>query len=256
MIKHIISWTLRNIPRKYIQLVGHFVTKTYGLTLKGNNVECPVCDSTFSKFLPYGRLEPRENALCPNCLALERHRLMYLYLQQKTNFFTDKLKVLHVAPEYCFIDRFEKMKNLDYITADIESPLAKVKMDLHDIPFEDNTFDVVFCNHVLEHVEDDIRCMQEMKRVLKPTGWAIMQSPQDWKLATTFEDKTITDPKERERLFKQDDHFRIFGRDYDKRLEQGGWHVTEDKFVMEMPENQVIRFSLPKDEIIYLCEKK
>ena len=89
MIKHIISWTLRNIPRKYIQLVGHFATKTYGLFLSGNSVECSVCNSTFSKFLPYGRLEPRENALCPNCLALERHRLMYLFLQQKTNFFTD-----------------------------------------------------------------------------------------------------------------------------------------------------------------------
>ena len=74
--------------------------------------------------------------------------------------------------------------------------------------------------------------------------------------ANPFEDKTITDPKERERLFKQDDHFRIFGQDYNKRLEQGGWYVTEDKFVMEMPVNQVIRFALPKDEIIYLCEKK
>jgi hypothetical protein len=98
--------------------------------------------------------------------------------------------------------------------------------------------------------------MEEMRRVLKPTGWAIMQSPQDWALATTFEDKTITDPKERERLFKQDDHFRIFGKDYNKRLEQGGWHVTEDKFVMEMPAERVKRFALPKEEIIYLCEKK
>ncbi|MDI9863866.1 methyltransferase domain-containing protein [Flectobacillus sp. DC10W] len=255
-MKKIISWTLRNIPRKYLQLVSHFAMNLYAFFLRGNKVECTVCGSTFSKFVPYGRLEPRDNALCPNCLALERHRLMYLYLQQKTNFFKADLKVLHVAPEYCFIDRFEKMKNLDYITADIESPLAKVKMDLHNIPFEDNTFDVVFCNHVLEHVDDDIRCMQEMRRVLKPNGWGIMQSPQDWNLATTFEDKTITDPKERERLFKQDDHFRIFGRDYHKRLEQGGWHVTQDRFVMEMPKDQVERYALPKEEIIYLCEKK
>ncbi len=229
--------------------------KFYSLFLHGDKVECPVCNSKFSHFVPYGRLEPRDNALCPSCLALERHRLMYLYLQQRTNFFKDNLKVLHVAPEYCFIDRFEKMKNLDYITADIESPLAKVKMDLHHIPFEDNTFDVVFCNHVLEHVDDDIHCMAEMRRVLKPTGWAIMQSPQDWSLATTFEDKTITDPKERERLFKQDDHFRIFGRDYNKRLEQGGWTVKEDRFVMEMPEKEATRFALPKEEIIYLCTK-
>jgi SAM-dependent methyltransferase len=229
--------------------------KFYSLFLHGDKVECPVCKSKFSHFVPYGRLEPRDNALCPSCLALERHRLMYLYLQQRTNFFKDNLKVLHVAPEYCFIDRFEKMKNLDYITADIESPLAKVKMDLHHIPFDDNTFDVVFCNHVLEHVDDDVHCMAEMRRVLKPTGWAIMQSPQDWALATTFEDKTITDPKERERLFKQDDHFRIFGRDYNKRLEQGGWTVKEDRFVMEMPKKEANRFALPKEEIIYLCTK-
>lgn len=254
-MKSIISWTLRNIPRKYLQLVSHFAMKIYAIFLRGTRVTCPVCKSKFSKFVPYGRLEPRDNALCPNCLALERHRLMYMYLQQKTNFFKDKLKVLHVAPEYCFINRFEKMKNLDYITADIESPLAKVKMDLHHIPFEDNTFDVVFCNHVLEHVDDDIQCMREMRRVLKPTGWAIMQSPQDWSLATTFEDKTITDPKERERLFKQDDHFRIYGRDYNKRLEQGGWKVTEDKFGINMPPDQTMRFALPKDEIIYLCQK-
>lgn len=254
-MKTIISWTLRNIPRKYLQLVSHLVMKVYAIFLRGTRVSCPVCHAKFSKFVPYGRLEPRDNALCPNCLALERHRLMYLYLKQKTNFFSAKLKVLHVAPEYCFINRFEKMKNLDYITADIESPLAKVKMDLHHIPFEDNTFDVVFCNHVLEHVEDDIQCMREMRRVLKPTGWAIMQSPQDWSLATTFEDKTITDPKERERLFKQDDHFRIYGRDYNKRLEQGGWNVTEDAFGVNMPPDQIKRFALPNDEVIYLCRK-
>ncbi|MFD1818954.1 Methyltransferase domain-containing protein [Pseudarcicella hirudinis] len=255
-MKKIISWTLRNIPRKYLQLVSHFVMKVYAFFLRGNKVECPVCSSTFTKFVPYGRVVARENALCPNCLALERHRLMYLYLQRKTGFFKENLKVLHVAPEYCFIDRFEKMKNLDYITADIESPLAKVKMDLHNIPFEDNTFDVVFCNHVLEHVEDDIRCMQEMKRVLKPNGWGIMQSPQEWSRATTYEDKSITDPKEREAHFLQDDHVRIFGRDYGQRLQKGGFHVTEDKFVMEMLLAEADRYALPKEEIIYFCEKK
>src|SRR5690606_37351978 len=115
-------------------------------------------------------------------------RLMWLYLKEKTNFFTDRLKVLHIAPEHCFIDRFEKMKNLDYITADIESPLAKVKMDIHDIPFEENTFDVVFCNHVMEHVDSDLRAMQEIYRVMKPGGWAIIQSPIDLSLEKTFED--------------------------------------------------------------------
>src|SRR6476659_8287551 len=146
-MKYIISFVIRKVTRKYFKLVIHFALNVVAIFYKGNAVECPVCLSHFRKFLPYGRI-PRANALCPNCLALERHRLMYLYLQKRTNFFHDPLKVLHVAPEHCFIDRFEAMKNLDYVTADIESPLAKVKMDIHAIPFANNTFDVAFCNHV------------------------------------------------------------------------------------------------------------
>ncbi len=254
-MKDIISWVLRHVPRKYLQLVSHFGVKVLSVFYSGKGVKCSVCSSEFRKFLPYGR-SGRDNALCPNCLALERHRLMYLYLQRKTNFFKDNLKLLHVAPEYCFIDRFEKMKNLDYITADIESPLAKVKMDIHQIPFEANTFDVAFCNHVMEHVDDDIKAMSELYRVLKPGGWAIIQSPQDWSRATTFEDPTITDPKEREKHYWQDDHLRLFGRDYGKRLEKGGFKVTEDRFVMnELTPEEVKRFALPANEVIYFCQK-
>lgn len=255
MLKSVISFALRFIPRKYLQLVSHFAMRIMAFFYKGNHVECPVCGATFSKFLPYGRLTSRDNALCPNCLALERHRLMYLYLKEKTNFFTQNHKLLHVAPEYCFIDRFEKLPNIEYITADIESPLAKVKMDLHNIPFEANTFDVVFCNHVMEHVDDYHRCMQEIYRVLKPKGWAIIQSPQDWTKATTFEDPTITDPKERERVFWQNDHLRLFGRDYGQVLAKAGFTVTEDRFVQEMPKSKSERYALPLEEIVYYCEK-
>ena len=181
---------------------------------------------------------------------------MYLYLKRKTNFFTDNLKVLHVAPEYCFIDRFEGMKNLDYITADIESPLAKVKMDIHDIPFPENTFDVAFCNHVMEHVDDYIKATSELHRVLKPGGWAIIQSPQDLSRATTYEDAGITDPREREKHFWQNDHLRLFGRDYAQELEKGGFAVKEDRFVMDdLSKEEVRRFALPAGELIYFCRK-
>lgn len=252
----IISFLLRFIPRKYLQLFSHIPLKVYTFILKGDTVECPVCEVKLDKFLPYGRLSTRKNALCPNCLALERHRLMALYLREKTNFFSaSHLKVLHVAPEYCFIDRFEAMKNLDYITADIESPLAKVKMDIHEIPFEANTFDVVFCNHVMEHVEDYHKAMSELHRVLKPGGWGIIQSPQDWTKEHTFEDPTITDPRERERVFWQNDHLRLFGRDYGRELEKAGFKVKEDDFVLKMPEKLVERYALPAGEIIYFCEK-
>lgn len=256
-MKSIISLVLRYIPRPYLQLVGHWAARLLSIFYIGSKVECPVCNSKYRKFLPYGRnTSSRENALCPSCLSLERHRLMALYMKRKTNFYTANLKVLHVAPEYCFIDRFEQMKNLDYITADIESPLAKVKMDIHQIPFPENSFDVAICNHVMEHVDDYILAMSELHRVLKPGGWALIQSPQDMKYEVTYEDPTITDPKEREIHFLQNDHLRLFGRNYGRELEKGGFKVTEDRFVMdELSKAEVHRYSLPGEEIVYFCQK-
>ena len=180
---------------------------------------------------------------------------MYLYLRKKTRFFEKKAKVLHVAPEYCFIDRFEQLPNLDYITADIESPLAKVKMDIENIPFPDHSFDVIFCNHVLEHVEHFDVATKELFRVLKPGGYAIMQSPQDMSLPHTISDPAITDPRERERLFKQSDHLRLFGKDYGQELAKAGFKVTEDDFVHEIDPELAKRYALPMEEIVYFCEK-
>jgi len=176
-MKSIISFLLRNVPRKYLQMFSHRILAVVAIFYYGKKVECAVCEKTYRKFLPYGRLKSRKNALCPNCLSLERHRLLWLFLKDKTDFFSQKLRVLHVAPELCFITRFEKMDNLEYVTGDLDSPLAKVKMDLHQIPFENNDFDVVFCNHVMEHVNNDLQAMTEIHRILKPAGWAIIQVP-------------------------------------------------------------------------------
>ncbi|MGB3182745.1 MAG: methyltransferase domain-containing protein [Cyclobacteriaceae bacterium] len=254
-MKRLISLVIRYVPRKYLQRVSGVALRTLSVFYSGNDVECPVCKSTFRKFLPYGRV-PRPNVLCPSCQSLERHRLIWLYLQQRTDFFTAPQKVLHVAPEDCFIHRFEQLPNLDYITADIESPLAKVKMDIHDIPFEADTFDTAFCNHVMEHVEDDIRAMSELCRVLKPGAWAIIQIPLFHPLKeNTHQDPSITDPKEREKIFGQSDHVRMYGKDYADRLRQGGFEVTEDWFVKELPANQAERYRLPMKEPIFFCRK-
>lgn len=240
-----------------MQLFSHWVLKVLAVFYRGKQVECPVCDHSFRKFLPYGRLSARSNALCPNCLALERHRLIWLYLREKTDFFTAEHKLLHIAPELCFIDRFEALPNLDYITGDIESPLAKVKMDIHEIPFDDNQFDVCFCNHVMEHVADDIKAMSEIHRVLKPGGWAILQIPLFHPLPEkTHEDPSITDLGERERIFGQDDHVRLYGKDYVDRLRQGGFDAKEDWYVKELPAEEAKRYALPTDEPIFFCQKK
>src|SRR4051812_4520928 len=213
-MKKLISLIIRYVPRKYLQRVAGVGLKTLSIFYSGTAVTCPVCEKSFRKFLPYGRINPRPNALCPNCQSLERHRLIWIYLQQRSNFFTSKLQVLHIAPEACFINRFEKLHGKGYVTADIESPLAKVKMDIHEIPFQDNTFDVVLCNHVLEHVRDDIKALSEIHRTLKPGGFAILQVPFFRPfIYETFEDNSITNPREREKIFGQDDHVRKYGRD-------------------------------------------
>lgn len=254
-MKAIISFLLRNVPRKYLQLASHYGLRVLAIFYRGNNVECPVCGSTFRKFLPYGR-KSRPNALCPECLSLERHRLIWLYLKRKTDFFDKPRKMLHIAPELSFMERFENLSHLEYITGDIESPLAKVKMDIHDIPFEENTFDVIFCNHVLEHVESDIKALEEMQRVLKPGGWAILQVPFFYPLKEkTYEDESITSPSEREKHFGQDDHVRMYGLDYGQRLGSVGFKVIEDQIVFELEKDEVQRFALPKQEVIFRVEK-
>lgn len=251
-MKKIISWLIRYVPRKYLQRASGFGLKVLAVFYRGTIVSCPVCEKSFRKFLPYGRVKPRANALCPNCLSLERHRLIWLYLKQKTDFFQKKLHVLHIAPEACFIHRFEKIHQENYITADIESPLAKVKMDIHHIPFDENTFDVVLCNHVLEHVQDDIKVVAEIRRVLKPGGFAILQVPFFNPIAdNTLEDPTITEKREREKIFGQDDHVRKYGRDYPLRLRRGGLKPIEDSFVDEIPEAFRKKFGLVKGEVIY-----
>lgn len=164
--------------------------------------------------------------------------------------------MLHIAPEICYIDRFEALKNLDYITADIESPLAKLKMDIHDIPLDDESVDVIFCNHVLEHVDDDKQALSEIKRVLRPGGWAILQVPFFYPLPKiTYEDKSITEPSEREKAFGQDDHVRMYGEDYGDRLASVGLKVHEEEYVMNIAPERVETHSLPKKEIIYKVEK-
>lgn len=255
-MKQVISLLIRFVPRKYLQLFSGIGLKSVGFFYAGNKVECPVCGSHYRKFLPYGRINPRPNALCPNCLSLERHRLIWLYLKEKTNFFSAPLDVLHIAPEPCFMKRFEKQHGDKYITADIESPLAKVKMDIHQIPFPENHFDVVLCNHVLEHVQDDIKAMSEIHRVLKPGGYAIMQVPFFSPVPeVTFEDKSIVNPRDREKAFGQDDHVRMFGKDYSKRIERAGLKAEANQFASYLGDETAYRYGLMQNEILYLGRK-
>ena len=251
----IFKYFLNLIPRPILIRLSYWVRPIIALSLKGNRFTDPIDGKSFKKFLPYGYESPRENVLSPFTLSLERHRLLWLYLKNETEFFNAPLKLLHFAPEQAFYKRFKKLDNLDYTTTDLNSPLADVKADICNLPFSDNSFDVILCNHVLEHIPDDTKAMQELYRVLKPGGWGIFQIPQDLKREKTFEDNTITDRKERARIFGQYDHVRIYGRDYFDKLRSIGFTVEEVDYTSILPKEAVEKYRLAKGEIIPLVRK-
>jgi SAM-dependent methyltransferase len=256
-MKKLYKFLLNNLPRPLLIRLSYIFKYIAPYIFKGNNVECPVCNQSFRKFLSYGSdVAHRENVLCPNDLTLERHRLMWLYLKNKSTFFTSsKIDLLHIAPEQCFLPYFKKQSNLNYLTGDLESPIADIHFDLHFIPLEENRFDVVFCNHVLEHVEDDTQCMHELFRVMKPGGWGIFQVPLDTTRNETYEDKSIVSPADREIHFWQKDHVRLYGLDYPKKLAAVGFEVDTFNIQQELSDEQIKRYCLNPTEVLYIFKK-
>lgn len=249
------KYLLNHIPRPLLIRLSYVARPILVFALRGKKYTDPIDGKSFRKFLPYGYENQRENVLSPSTLSLERHRLLWLYLKNETDFFTTEKKMLHVAPEQAFYKRFRKMKQLDYTTTDLHSPLADVKADICALPFENNTYDIIFCNHVLEHIPDDQKAMQELYRVLKPGGMAILQIPQDLSRKHTFEDNSITDPKERAKIFGQYDHVRVYGQDYFDKLRTIGFDVEEVDYTSQLSEEKIDRYRLAKGEILPVCRK-
>lgn len=255
-MKKLFKTLLNIIPRPLLIRLSYLVRPILAWFLKGKNYTDPIDGKRFKTFLPYGYGKQRPNVLSPSTLSLERHRLLWLYLKNETKFFSDKLKVLHFAPEQAFYKRFRELKNLNYTTTDLLSPLADVKADICNLPFKDDEFDVILCNHVLEHIPDDTKAMQELYRVMKPGGWGIFQIPQDLSRETTFEDDSITDKKERAKIFGQYDHVRVYGRDYFGKLRSIGFKVDEVDYTSTLSEEDIDNYRLAKGEIIPLVKKQ
>ena len=255
-MKRIFKFILNTVPRPLLIRISYVVRPIIAFVLKGEKYIDPIDGKGFRTFLPYGYGAQRSNVLSPSTLSLERHRLLWLYLKIETDFFSAQSKVLHFAPEQCFLKRFRNMKNLDYTTTDLESPIADVKADICDLPFEDNTYDVIFCNHVLEHIPDDKRAMQELYRVMKRGGYGIFQIPQDLSREVTYENDDITDKKKRAEIFGQYDHVRVYGRDYFDKLRAVGFKVKEVDFTNYFSEEAITQFCLAKGEIIPVVYKR
>ncbi|TSE07456.1 class I SAM-dependent methyltransferase [Aquimarina algiphila] len=254
-MKKLFKFILNTIPRPLLIRLSYIARPIIAIFLRGKTYTDPIDGKSFSKFLPYGYGKQRENVLSPSTLSLERHRLLWLYLKNETDFFTTTSRVLHFAPEQAFYKRFRKLQHLEYTTTDLNSPLADVKADICNLPFKDNEYDIIFCNHVLEHIPDDTKAMKELFRVLKPGGMAILQIPQDLNRATTFEDDSITDPQERAKIFGQYDHVRVYGRDYFEKLRAIGFKVDEVDYTQKLSKDDVTQFCLAPGEILPVCYK-
>lgn len=256
-MKRLIRWALNRIPRPVLQRAAGWAVPLAGLFYRGRGAECPVCGGRFRKFMPYGYVRSRSNALCPRCLSLERHRLLWLYLVRETDLLRTFPRTLHIAPEVCIMRHLQPHfagHPGQYVTADLESPLADLHFDVQRIPLPDASFDAVICNHLLEHVANDRRALGELHRILRPGGWGILLSPVDPGRTATFEDDTVTDPAERTRLFGQYDHRRIYGADYADRLRSAGFRVDDIDYAASLPPAERARFALPQDHI-YIVHK-
>lgn len=256
-MKQLFKFFLNLLPRPLLIRMSYWVRPILAWWLKGNVFVDPIDNKGYRSFLPYGYKNPRPNALAPGTLSLERHRLLWLYLTRNTDFFTrpGKSKLLHFAPEQAFYKRFKLQSNIEYTTTDLYSPLADVKADICQLPMEDNTYDWIFCNHVLEHIPDHLLAMKELFRVLKPGGIGIFQVPQNLDLEHTFQDDSIVDPNERTKIFGQYDHVRVYGRDYFKILASIGFEVEAVDFTKSLSEDEIHRYALAKGELIPVCKK-
>lgn len=242
---------LRRVSKKVIpfwmgQKIRGAYQKSLGLYYRGNQYYCPYCGYSFSKMLEDGFDIPvliekeiigsgrRENCTCPRCFSKDRDRLIYLYLENKTDVFFEPKKILHIAPEAWLKEMFKKLPNIDYTSGVKEAEgmgyyydRMTRELDITNLEMKDNLYDIVICNHVLEHIQDDKLAMSEIFRVLKPGGWAILQVPISPILEESIEDQDVISKKGRERHFGQFDHVRIYGQDYFKRLEEVGFETQK-----------------------------
>jgi SAM-dependent methyltransferase len=224
------KFLLNFFPRNWLIKISIWLRPIIKFYFKGNKFIDPIDGSSYRRFLPYGYQNIRLNALCPGTLSLERHRLLWLYLYRETDFLKLPLNVLHIAPEQVFYKKFKCFNHWKYITADLYSPLADVKVDVCKLPFEDGYYDLILCNHVLEHIPDHKQAMKELCRVLKKGGTLI------------------------NRIFGQYDHVRIYGKDFFSFLNQAGFKSKGIPYAEKLTEIEIKKYSLQK-EIIPVATK-
>lgn len=224
------------------------------LSYFGQGRLCPICGCSAPRFSPTG-VTPRDDAQCLHCGSLERDRLAWLFIRTRTALFSPAPKtMLHVSPESCLGERFRAHLGDGYLSADLCDDRAMVRMDITDIDHPDESFDAVYCSHVLEHVPDDRLAMGELYRVLRAGGWAILLVPVT--ADQTFEDPQITDPQDRLAAFGQEDHVRRYGPDVVDRFREAGFTVQVTRVADLVDTDAAVALGLtPASGEIFCCTR-
>lgn len=265
LLKQLVPEKLRLLRYNLYEKARYYPEIVFSL---GNRLECPFCGWHFRRFKPAGFhyaviIEKqvigghwhRDN-VCPRCLSNARERLAYLFLRDRTSLFQQSARLLHVAPEPQLASMLKHAPNIKYVSADLVGPGVMSHFDIQHMPFSGQTFDVVLCNHVMEHVADDSIAMAEVYRVLKPDGWALLQVPIALALDRTIEDPTATTESQRIERFGQEDHVRLYARtDYIERLEATGFAVNTENYPSALGSAKVHRFGLVEEEEVFFCSK-
>ena len=236
------------------KIYGYIRALVKKISFVGRRRYCPICQRHSRKFDTYG-VTPRPDALCIHCKSLERHRLVWLFLTEKTSLLGGQsCKMLHIAPEPCMEKKLKNTLGNGYVTADLYRPDVQVKMDIAAIPFADETYDTIYCSHVLEHVPDDRKAIREFYRILKPSGWLLLVVPVN--VDKTIEDASITDPQKRLELFGQDDHVRKYGPDIIARIRESGFHVKKVLPGDFLSAEQIHKCGTTVDTPLFYCTKQ
>lgn len=239
------------VPPRYKRAARSAFLRVAAITSTGSAVCCPCCGREASHFVRFHG----EHDQCPGCGSLMRHRALLLLLRERFRLPERGGRVLHVGPARAVARWLERQERVEYVSVDLDSPVARVRADATAMPFADESFDFAICVHVLEHIPDDRKALSEFFRVLRPGGRAVFQVPPS-ELETTREDyEVVTDPAERERVFGQYDHVRLCGADYPARIAEAGFDVSREDYVAGLDESVRRRHGLRTGEPFDLCTK-
>lgn len=243
------------IPKKFHLLIFEITAKLLHCKYKGKIKQCPCCNAWLKDFAPFSQAHSAADRYCTNCLCFSRHRLLFPYLKNELDSFNIRdIKLLHIAPEKCLENIFRSNANIEYTSIDLNNKNADKLMDLTNLKFSDKAFDLIIAVHVLEHINNDLKAMKEIHRVLKPTGKAIILVPIDYQKANTYEDNNLKSYFQREKAYGQGDHMRLYGIDFSNKLVDAGFKVEAVNYAKKLSDNYIKQNYIYKDEQIFICQ--